>query len=123
MDLPDLTNLTIVELLATLLFFTFLDTAAAYVVAFMNGNFTAAYALDFLRTHILKAGGPIALLAIVGHGIPGFVPAIPAAGAFAVASLGVYILVTVASIKDTFGDKGIPPTPSTNVAPVVEPAG
>lgn len=121
MDLPDLTNLTLVQLLSTLLFFTAIDTVAAYAVAFMNGNFQAAYALDFLRTHILKVGGPIALMAIAGTGIPGVVPPIPFAFAGAVATLVAYIGVTIVSIKDTFADKAVAPTPTVNIAPVVEP--
>lgn len=121
MELPDLTSLSLVQIISTLLFFAAIDTVFAYVVAIANGSFNAAYALDFLRTHVLKAGVPIALLALVGHGVEGFVPAIPAANLVAIGSLGVYILATIASIKDTWSDKAVAPTPSTAVAPVVEP--
>ena len=88
----------------------------------MNGNFNAAYALDFLRTHVLKVGVPIALLAVVGNGVPqAGIPPVPFAALAATGSLAVYALATIASIKDTFDDKAPAPTPTTAVAPVVEP--
>lgn len=122
MELPDLQSLTLVQVISTLLFFAFIDTASSMLIAASNGNFSSAYALDFLRTHILKVGVPIVLLAIVGTGVPqAGIPAIPAAFAAALASLLVYIGVTVASIKDSWDDKAVPPTPSANIAPVVEP--
>ena len=122
MELPDLSNLTLVQLISTLLFFAVIDTASAYVIAAVNGNFQAAYALDFLRTHILKVGAPIVLLAVVGTGIPEIgVPAIPAAFLAAVASLAIYVGVTIKSIMDSWADKAIAPTATVNVAPVVEP--
>jgi hypothetical protein len=121
MDL-DFTNLSLQAVISTLLFFAAIDTASAWVIALMGGNFTAAYALDFLRTHILKIGTPIALLALVGHGIPALaIPAIPPAGLAATASLAVYALTTIVSIKDTFADKAVSPTSTTNISPVVEP--
>ncbi len=122
MTLPDFTNLPLPELVATLLFFAALDTVVAYAVAVFNGNFTSAYALDYLRTHVLKVGVPILGLAVVGHGIPALgVPAIPPAGAAAAASLAVYALTTIVSIKDSFADKAVPPTTTTNISPTVEP--
>lgn len=122
MTLPDFTNLPLESVIATLLFFAVIDTAFAYVVAAVNGTFTAAYALDFLRTHILKIGAPILGLAIIGHGVPQVgIPAIPPAGIAAAASLAVYALTTIVSIKDTWGDRAIAPTTTTNIAPVVEP--
>lgn len=123
MTLPDFTNLPLLGVISTFLFFAALDTVVAYVVAISAGNFTPAYALDFLRTHILKVGTPILGLAIVGHGIPELsIPAIPPAGAAAAASLAVYALTTIVSIKDSFTDKAIAPTSTTNISPVVEPA-
>ncbi len=120
MELPDFTNLPLIELVSTFLFFAALDTGVAYVVAITNGNFTPAYALDFLRTHILKVGTPIVGLAIVEHGVSGFVPAIPGAGLAAAAALAIYALTTIVSIKDSFADKAIPPTTTTNISPVTE---
>ena len=122
MDIPDFTNLNLESVIATLLFFAAIDTASAWVIALMNGNFTSAYALDFLRTHILKIGTPIAMLAIIGHGVPALgIPPIAPAGIAATASLAVYALTTIVSIKDTFADKAISPTATTNISPVVEP--
>lgn len=119
----DFTNLPLLGLISTFLFFAALDTVVAYLVAIANGNFTPAYALDFLRTHIAKVGTPILGLAVVGHGIPALnVPPIPAAGAAAGAALAVYALTTIVSIKDSFADKAIAPTSTSAVAPVVEPA-
>lgn len=122
MDLPDFANLPLEGLVATLLFFAALDTIVAYAVALTNGNFTSAYALDYLRTHVLKVGTPILGLAIVGHGVPAVgIPSIPPAGAAAAASLAVYALTTIVSIKDSFTDKAVPPTTTTNISPTVEP--
>jgi len=118
MELPDLTNLTLAQVISTLLFFAFIDTVSAFGIAIVNGNFQAAYALDFLRTHIIKVAIPIVLLALVGHGVDPFVPAIPAAFAASVGSLVLYIGVTLVSIKDSWGDQAIPPTTTTNIAPV-----
>jgi hypothetical protein len=124
MELPDFTNLPLLGLVSTFLFFAALDTVVAYVIALTNGTFTSAYALDFLRTHILKIGTPILGLAVVGHGIPALsIPAIPPAGAAAAAALTVYALTTIVSIKDSFADKAVPPTTSTNISPVTETPG
>lgn len=121
MQLPDFTNLPLVSLVSTFLFFAALDTIVAYVVALANGNFTPAYALDFLRTHILKIGTPILGMAVIGHGVKVLgIPAIPPAGAAAAASLAVYALTTIVSIKDSFADKAVPPTSTTNISPVVD---
>lgn len=128
MAIPDLTNLTLVQIITTLLFFAAIDTGFAYIVALTSGpfpgTFNAAYALDFLRTHVLKVGVPIALLALVGHGISvggsELVPAIPACTLLATGSLGIYILATIASLRDTWGDKAVSPTPTAAVAPVQE---
>lgn len=122
MELPDFTNLPLAGLVGTLLFFALIDTGFAYVMAIVNGNFTSAYALDFLRTHVLKIGAPIFGLALVGHGVPALgIPPIPPAGVAAGASLAVYALTTIVSIKDSFTDKAVPPTTTTNISPVVEP--
>lgn len=122
MEIPDFTNLSLQAVIATLLFFAAIDTVSAWVIALMNGNFTSAYALDFLRTHILKIGTPITLLAVVGHGIPALgIPPVAPAGIAATAALAVYALTTIVSIKDTWGDKAISPTATTNISPVVEP--
>jgi len=122
MELPDLQNLSLVSLVSTLLFFAAIDTVFAYVVALTNGTFQAAYALDFLRTHVLKAGVPIILMAVIGTGVPAAnIPAIPLAFAAAVGSLGIYVLSVVASVRDTWADKAAAPTATANIAPVVEP--
>lgn len=118
MQLPDLSQLTLAQIVATFLFFAFLDTAAAVIVAVINHNFVAAYLTDFLTSHVLKIGAPILGMALVGHGVPGVVPAIPFATLAATAGLATYILATIASIKGTFEDKAIAPTTSTNVPPV-----
>lgn len=124
MELPDLTNLTLVQIISTLVFFAFIDTAFAYIVAISNKDFNAAYALDFLRTHVLKVGVPILGLAVVGNGISiggeELVPAIPACTVLAIGSLGIYIIATIASLRDTWSDKAVSPTPTAAVAPVQE---
>lgn len=106
----DFTGLPLASVVATLLFFAAIDTVAAYATALINKTFSASYALDFLTTHVAKIGVPIFLLALVGHGIEPYVPAIPAAGIVATGSLAVYAIATIASIKDTFGDQAAAPS-------------
>lgn len=121
MEIPDLTNLPLTAIVATLLFFAAIDVVVAYGVALMNGNFQAAYALDFLRTHVLKVGAPVILLALIGRGVPEIgVPAIPPANLAATASLGIYILTVLASVKDSWSDKAVPPTTTSAVSPVTD---
>lgn len=106
----DFTGLGLAETVSTLLFFAAIDTVIAYVVALTNGNFNAGYALDFLRTHILKIGTPILGLAVVGHGVPAIgVPPIPFAALAATAALAIYAISTIASIKDSFADRAALP--------------
>jgi len=110
MELPDFTNLPLASVVATLLFFATIDTLVSYGVALVNKNFSADYALDFLRSHILKVGVPILGLAVVGHGVESIgIPAIPAAGVMATGSLAIYAIATIASIRDSFSDKAIAP--------------
>ncbi len=118
----DYTGLSLTAVISTLLFFAAIDTVVAYAVALMNGNFNAAYALDFLRTHILKVGAPIALLAIVGHGVPqADIPPIPFAALAATGGLALYAITTIASVRDSFADKALAPTATSAIAPTVEP--
>jgi hypothetical protein len=111
----DFTNLTLIQLISSLLFFAALDTGVAVVLAVMRNEFSVAYLLDFLRTHILKVGVPIVGLGIVGNGISVggevFVPAVPAAGIAASVSLAGYVVVTIASIRESFNEtKPVPQT-------------
>lgn len=121
----DLTNLSLVQLGSTLLLFAALDTGVSVVLAVIRREFSFSYVLDFLRTHVLKVATPILALGVVGHGIEGFVPAIPAASLAASASLAAYAAVTLSSIYQSFQDSS--PTPQTTggvtpqiLKPVVE---
>ena len=107
----DITNLNLVQLASTLILFAALDTGVAVVLSVIRREFSFAYVLDFLRTHILKVATPILALGVVGHGIEGFVPAIPAASLAASASLAAYAAVTLSSIYQSFKDSE--PVPQT----------
>ena len=125
MELPDLQNLTLAQVIVTLLFFAAIDTGFAYIVALtagpFPGNFNAAYALDFLTTHVIRKGVPIAVMAIIGTGVePAGIPAVPPAFAFAILSLGIYILSVIASVRDTWADKAAAPTATSAIPPVTE---
>lgn len=110
MTLPDLSALTLVQLVSVFIFFTAIDTGFAWITAAANGTFDAAYALDFLRSHIATKGAPILGMAIIGAGIPQLgIPSIPVAFAAAVAALGVYILQVIASVRGTAADKAVVP--------------
>jgi len=103
----DFANLTLLQLVSTLLFFATVDTATTVALAIINGNFRPERALDYLRTHVLKVGTPILGLGVVGHGVPAFgIPAIPGAGLAASVSLVVYAVATIASLRSSFEDKG-----------------
>lgn len=106
----DFTGLPLQATIATLLFFAAIDTASAYLIALANKTFDAAYALDFLTSHILKIAVPITLTAIIGRGVPeAGIPAVPFAAVFATGSLAVYALTTIASIRASFADKAVVP--------------
>lgn len=107
----DYTGLGLVETISTLLFIAAIDTGFAWVMSFVSGTFNPSYALDFLRSHVLKIAAPITGLALFGHGIPQIgVPAIPISALAATAALAVYALVTLASLRETVQDKAaVPP--------------
>lgn len=102
----DYTGLGVVATISTLLFIAAIDTVFAWAIAFINKTFDGAYALDFLRVHILKVAAPITALALFGNGIPQIgIPPIPAAALAATGALTAYALVTLASLAGTVTDK------------------
>ncbi len=106
----DYTGIGLVATISTLLFIALIDTGFAWVVALANHNFDAHYALDFLTSHVLKIGAPIAASALLGAGIPQLgIPPIPMAAGFATVSLAAYAIMTLASIRDTNKDKAVVP--------------
>ena len=110
MTLPDLSNLTLIQLISVFLFFAAVDTLSSWGIAAMNGNFDTAYAFDFVRTHLLKVGVPIILLAVIGTGVPSAnIPATPAAFAAALAMLVGYAGVTIKSVQESWADKAVVP--------------
>lgn len=114
MEIPDLTNLPLLALFSYLVIVAATDTVFNIVMAFVHGNFSAAYVADFLRTHILLRVFIIGALGILGHGVPALgVPAIPAVALAATGSLGAYIVETVASLVEGLKETRPVPTPPT----------
>jgi len=100
MELPDLTNLPLSALLTYLILIAAVDVAFNTVLAIARSQFSPAYILEYLRTHILLRVFVIGALGVVGHGIPALeVPAIPAISAATSISLGLYIVETIASLR------------------------
>ncbi len=103
MDFPDLTNLTFTGFSTLLVLVAALDVGLSSVVALARGVWTADVALTYLRTHVLLRIFPIFALAALGQGIPAFdLPAFPVFDLAAKASLALYGLETVASLRDSF---------------------
>lgn len=110
-DLPDLTNLTLRGLISLLVILAATDVAINSVLAIIRSTFSIAAGLDYLRTHVLLRVFPIAALALVGHGIAALdVPAILAASLAAQASLALYAIETLASLRDGFTGDSTAPT-------------
>lgn len=105
----NLDNITLAQGAFFLVAVTFLDVAAAMLLAAAKGAFSLAYVAVWLQSHTLKRVFPIFALAVLGHGVdPIGIPAIPAFWAMAVAGLAAYILETVKSIQDSFGGDNVP---------------
>ena len=120
MELPDLNNLTLVQVFSTLALVAAFDVLGSIALAVMQGKFSLGAVAVWLQSHVLRRTFPIFALAVVGHGITVgadvFVPAIPPAFALALAGLAAYILETVASLRDSFADASRPTdtTPQAN---------
>lgn len=114
-EIPDLTNLSLVAFFGLLLLVAAIDTGTAIVLSLIRGTFSTAYVMQYLRTHVLLRVFPIFGLALVGHGIAQLsIPAIAAAWAAAVASLVGYIVETIGSLRDSF-TASTPPPPAPAV--------
>ena len=114
LEIPDLTNLTFLQLGTYLVLIAAADVIFNTVLAIVHGNFSAAYVADFIRTHLLLRVTAILLVAIFGHGIPAVgIPNIPAVNLAATAALAAYLAETVWSIKGAFTDTKPVPEPPT----------
>lgn len=113
-DLPDLTNLTFLQLGTYLVLTAAADTIFNTVLAIVHQNFSAAYFADFIRSHLLMRVTAILIVASFGHGVPALgVPSIPAISLAATTALGAYIVETVWSIKGALTDTKPVPSPPT----------
>lgn len=117
MELPDLTNLTFLQLGTYLVLTAAADVIFNTVLAIVHGDFSAAYVADFIRSHLLLRVTAILLVASFGHGVPALgVPAIPAISLAATAALGAYIAETawsiVGAVKGDTKPFPEPPTPT-----------
>lgn len=114
MELPDLTNLTLVQIGTYALLAAAADTIFNIVLAIVHQNFSAAYVADFIRSHLLLRVTGILLVASFGTGVPALgVPPIPAATLAATGALAAYVAETVWSIIQGFKDTTPVPDPPT----------
>lgn len=101
MDIPDFANLPIQSVLALALAIAALDVVTSVIAALIRGTFDSHLLLEYVRTHVLLRAFPILALAVIGHGAESIgIPAIPAAGLAATASLGLYVIETLGSLND-----------------------
>lgn len=110
MDPSTFLDLSLREVATFALFLAALDTSTSIAIALSTGNFSPAHVLDFLRAHVLKFVFPILALSALGHGIPGWLPAIPESNTAAGAALVGYLVLVLASIKGSWTDKAAVPT-------------
>jgi len=108
MQLPDLNNLTLIQVFSTLALVAAIDVVAAIALSIVQGKFSLGAVAIWLQSHVLRRAFPIFALAVIGAGFGDFVPAIPPAFALALAGLAAYILETVASLRDSFADASRP---------------
>ena|SRR5690349_18212460 len=114
LEIPDLTNLTFLQLGTYLVLIAGADVLFNTVLAVVHGNFSFAYVADFIRSHLLLRVTAILLVAVFGHGIPAVgIPEIPAVSAAASVALAAYLAETVWSIKGAFTDTRPEPSPPT----------
>lgn len=109
MELPDLANLTLVQVFALLAVIAAFDVLTAIAAAVSQGVFSLGAVAVWLQSHVLRRAFPIFALAVIGHGIPVLdVPATGPAYLVALAGLGAYVLETIASIRASFADASRP---------------
>lgn len=107
----DLSGITIVGLATLLIIAGAIDVVGSQLIALSAGNWSSAYALNFIVSHVAKVWFPILALAVIGNGIEALgVPKIELATLAATGSLALYVLVTIASLKQSFDDRGAVPS-------------
>ena len=114
----DLTAITLQQLIGLTVLVTAIDVLGGIALAVIHGTFSLAYVAVWLQSHVLPRVFPIVALALIGHGFPAdgsIVPAIPFAFGLAVAGLTAYLLETIASLRDSFGNTAKAPTDATPV--------
>ena len=114
----DLTAITLQQLIGLTVLVTVLDVAGGIALAVVHGTFSLNYVAVWLQSHVLPRVFPIVALGLIGHGFPAdgsIVPAIPFAFGLAIAGLTAYVLETIASLRDSFTGKAVPPTDLTPV--------
>jgi hypothetical protein len=109
MTLPDLNNLTLVQVFGLLALIAAFDVLGSIALAIVQGKFSLGAVAIWLQSHTLRRAFPIFALAVIGKGVPPLsIPEIAPAFAVAIAGLAAYILETVASLRDSFADASRP---------------
>lgn len=117
MELPDLTNLTLVQVFGLGALIALIDVLGAYLLAATHGDFSLSVVAVWLQSHVLKRIFPIFSLAVIGHGIPALdIPPIGPAYIAAIAGLVAYTGETIKSIQESFVDTN--PANAKDTSPV-----
>jgi hypothetical protein len=99
-EIPDLTGLPLITVVAFALLLAAVDTVFNIILALARGDFSAAYVLRFLTSHILLKVFPIVGLAVIGNGSEALgIPSIGAASLAATGALALYLLETLGSLR------------------------
>jgi hypothetical protein len=107
-------NLSLKAIFAYCVLLALGDTFFNVLLSFKNGNFSAIYVADFIRTHIVLRVFAIGFLAILGNGVPVLeMPAIPIVTDTATLALGAYLIETIASLREGTKSTAPVPTPPT----------
>lgn len=104
-EIPVLSDLTLVGVVTLTLLITAVDVIGAYVLAASQGKFDLGYVANWLTSHSIKRVFPIYALALLGVGIEqAGIPAIPPLFIAATVGVAAYLGETVKSIAINFAD-------------------
>jgi hypothetical protein len=105
----DLTALTLTQAFALLAIVALLDVGGSIAMAITAGTFELAAVGHWIQSHVLVRVFPIFALAVLGHGVDPYVPAIVPAWGLAIVALTAYVLETVGSLTASARGDNAPP--------------
>lgn len=110
----DFTSLSLGSLLTLLVVIAATDVGLNVVLALARGDFRPLYALEYIRTHVLLRIFPIGALLALGNGSTALgLPHIDAFTLAGLASLGLYVVETYASLRRALAGDTVPERETT----------